>query len=285
MARPSGMDALVPGRPATRRGRAGRGFTLLELVIAVGILTILVGAAVPVTSKVITHRARKATAEELHVLAQAAGAFFRDVGRLPTEIREMLVDPGTVQAPRWSGPYLPGVVADQLSGLTGYEVDAWSRVYRVQASVSRLVIESRGEDNTWDTDDDISIEVDVTPIRRELTLERLRIVNNAVTLYNQLYQATEPLPANFPLVYQTLVDRGLLPLDDDFLYDGWGNAFVEDPPGQSPVVRLSSHSFLPAAGSPFQDTGAIEQPGGTDFPNRIPVRSLRSPIPERPLGQ
>lgn len=242
------MAAKDRPRPRPGRDRARRGFTLLELVIAIGIMTVLIGAAVPVTSKVLTHRARKATSDRLHELSQASAAFFRDVGRLPTQLRELLLDPGTASAAGWSGPYLSGVVADQITGLTGYEVDAWSRTFRVQSSQSRLVIQSRGEDNAWGTEDDISIELDVTPIRRELTLERIRIVNNAIQLYNQLYQATQPLPANYPIVYQTLVATGLLPMDDDFLYDGWGSAFVESPPGQSPVVRVSSRNFLAVQG-------------------------------------
>jgi prepilin-type N-terminal cleavage/methylation domain-containing protein len=276
MVAPRRPDSPAAGRSVRRGPRGRRGFTLLELIIAVSILTVLVGAAVPVTSKVLTHRARKATTEQIHHLSIAAGAFFRDVGRLPDNIRELLIDPGSASAPGWSGPYLPGVVADQLTGLTGYEVDAWSRTYRMQSSQSRLVIQSRGEDSVWNSGDDILIELDVTPIRRELTLERLRILNHAVALYNQLYQVTEPLPANYPVVYRALVSRGLLPQDDDFLYDGWGQTFVADPPGQAPVVRLTSRSFLPAQEGPRNNYGGQLQ--------RRPLEAGAGQLRRRDLG-
>lgn len=226
---------LLP-RPARRRG----GFTLMEMIIAVAIMAIVVGAAVPVTSRVVTYRARKATNEELALLAEASTEFFRDTGRLPDAVAELLTDPGDSG---WRGPYLPGVVADELSGLTGYEVDAWSRPYSVSAAGDVLTIASRGEDASFGTDRDLTLATDVTPVRRAQTLERLRILNNAIALYNAAYQATDPLPADFAQVYARLTTTGFLPADADFQQDAWGQPFVEDPLGQAPVVRVGSSSL------------------------------------------
>ena len=63
----------------TNRG----GFSLLELIVAVSIMVILVGAAVPVTSKVLTYKARLATKQEVELLSDAAADYFEDTRQLP----------------------------------------------------------------------------------------------------------------------------------------------------------------------------------------------------------
>jgi prepilin-type N-terminal cleavage/methylation domain-containing protein len=89
-----------------------RGFTLIELVIAISIVAVLAGAAIPVTAKVLTYKARKATREELQVLGDAALEHFRDTRTIPTTVSNLMVDSNVAG---WSGPYLGGAVTDQLT--------------------------------------------------------------------------------------------------------------------------------------------------------------------------
>jgi prepilin-type N-terminal cleavage/methylation domain-containing protein len=219
-------------------------FTLLELIVAVAILAILAGAAVPVTAKVLTYKARQATRDELALLGEAASQCFRDTNILPGGIDDLLVDPGTAG---WSGPYLPGVVSDQLSGQSGYVVDAWSRAYRYSISGNAIRLASDGEDAQPGSTDDLELDVDVTWIRRERTLDQLRILNQAILLYNGLYQTTDPLPANWALALNKLVLRGLLPTTSGYLTDAWGSTFVETPAGSAPVVRVTSPNVSPGS--------------------------------------
>jgi prepilin-type N-terminal cleavage/methylation domain-containing protein len=64
-----------------RKPHSVRGFTLIELVITIAIIGVLVGAAVPVMSKILTHKARVATRDEIQLLANATLEYFRDTGR------------------------------------------------------------------------------------------------------------------------------------------------------------------------------------------------------------
>ncbi|MCC6406660.1 MAG: prepilin-type N-terminal cleavage/methylation domain-containing protein [Planctomycetes bacterium] len=215
-------------------------FTLLELVIAVTIMAILAAAAVPAVSTVLGYQMRKSTREELSVLSQACGEYFRDTSTFPTSLAALSVDP-TVAG--WAGPYLPGELIDPISGLSSYEVDAWSRSYRLTTSGDVLTTASAGDDAVFGSDDDISIELNVTWIRREVTLERLKVINQAIVLYNGVYQITQPLSANYASIYSTLVTNGFLPASTDFQVDAWGDAFVPDPVGVTPVVRVGSSNL------------------------------------------
>lgn len=227
------------GRRATSAG-----FTLLEMIIAVTIMAVLAAAAIPVTSTVVAYHMRKATRAELSVLSEACGEYFRDTGRLPATIAD-LIDPLPGNAPParaagWAGPYLPGETVDPISQLSGYEVDAWSRAYVLRANGDLLALQSAGDDAVPGNEDDLTIELNVTWIRREETLERLRVVNQAIVLYNGQYQLTNPLPADYTAINQKLVSKGFLPSSTDYLTDAWGDAFVEDPRGSVPVVRVQS---------------------------------------------
>lgn len=216
---------------------ATSGFTLIEMIVAIAIMAILVGAAVPVTSKVLTYKARKATREELQALAEAVLEHFRDTGTLPGGVDDLLVDSG---AGGWTGPYLPGVVADHVTGASGYEVDAWSRAYTFSAADDALTVRSRGEDAASGTADDLVIVVDVTVVRREHTRDELKVLNQAITLYNGVHMATSPLPPTWAAAFNTLVAQGYLPNDSDYLTDGWGQAYA---PTGNPVVELRSTSM------------------------------------------
>lgn len=221
-----------------RRARVGRrGFSLLEIIVAVTIMAVMVGAAVPVTSKVLTHKARKATKQELALLSDALTDFAADTLALPASLEELLVDPGV---DGWSGPYLPGVLTDEITQLPGYLVDAWSRAYELSSSGDVLTVRSSGEDNLAGSSQDIAVSIDITPIRREETLVRLQIINQAIRSYNAVHFDTAPLATSWGTAFSQLVSSGYLPNSIDYQQDAWRDTFSADPPGQAPVVRAGS---------------------------------------------
>lgn len=213
------------------------GFTLIEMVIAVTILTILAGAAIPLTSTIINSTARRATLSEIEGLASAAREYFEDTGALPPTIGDMLVDPGING---WTGPYLGGVTTDRLTGATSFEVDSWSRPYTVTITGDVWNCRSSGGDATAGTDDDIDINLDVTGVRRQVSLDRLATINVAINRYNADWGSTEPLSSDWNLAFNSLVVRGYLPNSTVYQLDGWGDTFSADPPGALPVVRATS---------------------------------------------
>lgn len=219
-----------------RRAPSRAGFTLLELVVTLALIAILTGVLTPSVTTMLGSRARRATVEELKELSRAAAEHFDDTGTLPAGIGEL----SSSSAPGWAGPYLLGTVDDSISGGSGYLVDAWSRAYRVTRAGDTLEIRSAGKDGAFGGADDLFLVTDVTPVRRAWTVERLEVVNTAVQVWNARFLATDPLPASYPVIYAKLTSAGYLPLGAGYDVDGWGDAFVPDPIGAAPVVRVGS---------------------------------------------
>lgn len=228
----------------TRDTKAARsGFTLLEIIVVVAVLSILAGVAVPVAQKAISSQARKATRTELDVLAAAAIEYCRDTNGVPLDLRDLERNPNRPDSVGWAGPYVEGAI-NAAPAKSGYLVDGWSRDYRA-VRTTQFTITSAGDDGTFGDTNDIAIVVDFTAVRREKTLEKLKTINQAITLYNATYQRTQPLPANFSTALDRLVLRGYLPDRNTFLRDAWGVQFTGDPPNRTPMV-LAKSSSIPA---------------------------------------
>lgn len=225
----------LPHEPTRANATRRAGFTLLEIVVAVSILAILAGAAVPIAARALTSSARKATSDELVVLSRAALEYFRDVGKAPTKLAQLEASTAT----GWAGPYLPGAMSDPVAGKSGYLSDAWSRAYTL-VSNGTLTITSRAQDGELGTEDDLSIEVDFTPIRREETLAELAVLNQAIRLYNGVHQASDPLPVTWKTALAKIVAKGFLPSSTDHRTDAWGDAYVAKPAGLAPLVEIRS---------------------------------------------
>lgn len=113
--------------------REEEGYTLLELLVVLVILTLIIGIAGPVvlrqfgTAKVNTARI------EVNRLVTDLEFFRVDTGRFPTQdegLEALLVQPNNLAG--WSGPYLPK--ASQLN-------DPWGRAYIYQLAGDGDVVE------------------------------------------------------------------------------------------------------------------------------------------------
>lgn len=226
------------------RKHGNAGFTLLEIIVVVAVLSILAGVAVPVAQKAISNAARKATREELDVLSNAAIEYCRDTNFIPLDITDLERNPNRTDSVGWAGPYVEGAIA-AASGKSGYQVDGWVRDYRV-VRTTKLTITSAGDDATFGDANDIEVVVDFTNVRREKTLAKLKTINQAITLYNATYQETAPLNRNYSRALNQLVARGYLPDRNSYLRDAWGARFTGDPVNRAPMVKARSPS-IPAA--------------------------------------
>jgi prepilin-type N-terminal cleavage/methylation domain-containing protein len=220
--------------------RPREGFSLLEVVVAISILLLLAGAVVPLAAGAITSARNDSTRERITDMRRSIATFAKDVLRLPTTLVELRRGGGIAG---WNGPYTSAAFDTAGAGTPdgGFAVDAFGRALSwTLGSDVRGSLTSAGEDGTFGTADDISTTVDLMPALRAETVERLEIANQAITLYNRDHLPASPLPSSWSAGFNTCVAGGYLPNDSRYLHDPWGDTFVPDPPGSSPLTRVAS---------------------------------------------
>lgn len=186
------------------------GFSLIEVVVVIAVISILAAMAVPYAAKVIDQSKEEATRKEMEEIYNAimgdpkvpTAGFLGDMGRLPNppgagnpDLQQINVQ-GTQNGPfggpvlgikmGWYGPYINAGFSIQ-----GYATDAWGRNYAYSPTGAQAgQIRSRGPDGAWGTADDIVYPPNpLTFITGRLTVN-LFVWDNAATQYR-----LNPLPA------------------------------------------------------------------------------------------
>jgi general secretion pathway protein G len=155
-----------------------KGFTLIEIIVAMAILSILAGVMVPMvyrtweSNEIAITRARMvdlktaiAGAPELYQQGiRSHYGFVGDIGLLPDSLDDLVIDSGTW--PDWQGPYIGG----GFNAAT-FKLDAWSKPIIYTEHPTPLVISgeavaatlrSSGPDRIFDTADDIDENSDLS---------------------------------------------------------------------------------------------------------------------------
>lgn len=176
---------------------------------------------------------RSQTRAVLCEIALAAQRYFADVGSFPPGLEQLDHDPGP-EVPGWSGPYLRRAELVR---------DAWSCPIQWLVSNDLLSLRSAGSDARFGDGGDVTVLLHADRIRLQITLDRLRRLNQAIVIHNAAFQFTEPLLPDCEKLVGQLADKGLIGADEDLTHDAWGCAFVPDPAGLPPVVRMRCVRF------------------------------------------
>ena len=164
------------------------GFTLLEMVIVIGIMTLLVGIAVPVVGASLRISEVGNTKDTMKGLAEGIRNFYEDTDRFPKTLTELVT---TKSKPAgWSGPY----VNEGFSGPKGNAFyDAWQNAFEYTvADSSTATLRSWGFNGTDEKGkgDDIDLDIDVEHLLRDKNQKLLDEINTAIQSYNASYRTS-----------------------------------------------------------------------------------------------
>ena len=114
------------------------GFTLMEVMIAVGIIGVLSAVAVPALMKNLEKANKTAAREGVSALKNACMTYYMDHKKMPTSLDQLV---------EGDDPILD-------NGDTGL-YDPWGNKYEMEVKGKKVIIKSAGEDGQMGTDDDI----------------------------------------------------------------------------------------------------------------------------------
>jgi general secretion pathway protein G len=118
------------------------GFTLIELLLVVGILGVLAAIVVTKTAGQAEKAKRQATWAQADLLKTAIAQFEMDVGRWPTDLKELVVEGDE----KWPGPFLDSPEVPK---------DGWGNEYHFELRGKFVRVTSPGPDGKLGTEDDL----------------------------------------------------------------------------------------------------------------------------------
>lgn len=136
------------------RRTARSGFTLLEILLVVGLLALLAAFAIPnlrTSGEKAKIKLAEAAVKSSGTISQMIDRYHFDCGRYPENLKELFEKPSDdALAKKWGGPYI-----NDLETLN----DPWGNEYQYKAPGTRndrgYDLWSNGPDGQSDTDDDI----------------------------------------------------------------------------------------------------------------------------------
>jgi general secretion pathway protein G len=220
----------------TNPDRIRRGFTLLELVLVMSLITAISGIAMIAGGQYLQGRWESATREEIENLTVAVRSFYRDTGSFPSQLSQLATNSPAVTG--WRGPY----VSPDVAAVGGsYLADAWGRLYQysiVDATSFRIGSYGRNGIDDEGEGDDLSAKTDVTDLARIVTDREINELNLAIQAYNVFNLPSAPLSGGYSSVLSVLSSQKYVLNSDHHLdTDGFGRQYLVGP---SPVQYVTA---------------------------------------------
>jgi len=127
------------------------GYTLLELLVVLVILTLIIGVAAPAVLEQLGSSKEKTAEIEMRRLVTDLEFFFVDVGRFPTADEGLAALVSGTDIDGWDGPY--------VTNNTGLQ-DPWGTAYAYEISGNSITITTYGPDGASGGGDDDSVSRD-----------------------------------------------------------------------------------------------------------------------------
>jgi prepilin-type N-terminal cleavage/methylation domain-containing protein len=185
------------------------GFTLVELVVVLAVVSILFATALPLAGAALDAARRDEATRSLKTIASALENYYYDHAAWPA----------TIDAAGFAGTYFTtGVggrtVIDPFGAGSKY-------VYAVDGSANTVAVYSRGDNRRDDgyANEEFSIVVAGAVPGLQRTRERMRVIVAAMTLF---------LAGGGSLTGTWATDRAAMGLGTDYATDGFGTAFTLD---------------------------------------------------------